>query len=137
MPTKPKQPEAVFDSSTMEAIQKGTERSVEMNKDNMDALSRSLTAAAKGIETLSSENLAFAKQTMDEGIKASKAMMSAKSVQEFITLQTDYSRSVFDQFVNQATKMNDIAMCMAKDSYAPINERVTALAEVIQKSRAA
>lgn len=124
----------VFDGATIDAVKQGAARSAELNKDNLDALTRSLTATAKGVEALGSESRAFAKQTMEEGIEASKAMMSAKTIQEFMTLQTDYSRSVFDQFVNQATKVNDIAKCMAEDAYAPLNERATALAEVMQKS---
>ena len=131
MPTKAKETTPGFDKSTMEAVQQGAERTVDMSKDNMEAWMQSMNATAKGLEKLSGENLEFAKHTMDESIKASKTM------QEFITLQTDFTRSMFDQFVNQATKINDMTMSMAKDSYAPINDRVTAFAELIQKARAA
>lgn len=137
MPTKAKETVPGFDKSTIEAVQQGAEKTVDMSKDNMEAWMQSMTATAKGFEKLSGENLEFAKHTMDESIKASKAMMSAKTMQEFITLQTDFTRSMFDQFVNQATKINDMTMSMAKDSYAPINDRVTAFAELMQKARAA
>lgn len=119
----------------LEVVQKSIERAVEMNKENVEALVESMTAAAKSLEVLSGESLTFAKQVFDESIKTGKAMMAVKSPQEFMTLHSDYSRSVFDQLVNQATKVNDLGMTAIKSAFAPINERVTNLSKAVQKSR--
>jgi phasin family protein len=119
----------------LEVVQKSIERAVEMNKENVEALVESMTAAAKSLEVLSGESLTFAKQVFDESIKTGKAMMAVKSPQEFMTLHSDYSRSVFDQLVNQATKVNDLGMTAMKSAFAPINERVTNLSKAVQKSR--
>lgn len=120
----------------MEVIQKSIERTVEMNKENVEAFVGSMTAATKGLEVLSGESLAFAKQIFDESIKAGKAMMAVKSPQEFMTLHSDYSRSVFDQIVNQATKVNDLGMTAMKSAIAPLNERITSLSKAVQKAHA-
>lgn len=121
---------------SLKALQKGVEQTVEMNKENVEALVESITAAAKGLEVLSGESLSFTKHIIEEGVKAGKAMMSVKSPQEFFTLQSDYSRLVYDQLVNQATKVNDLGMTAMKNAYAPINDRVTSLAKAVQKSPA-
>ncbi len=121
---------------TIEVIQKSIERTVEMNKENVEAFVGSMTAATKGLEVLSGESVTFAKQIFDEGVKAGKAMMAVKSPQEFMTLHSDYSRSVFDQFVNQATKVNDLGMTAMKSAFAPLNERVTSLSRAVQKAHA-
>lgn len=128
---------AGIDSLTPDALQKGVERAVELNKEYFEAIVQSVTTAAKGLETLGNENLAFAKHTMEEGVKAAKAIMGVKSVQDFVTLQTEYSRSALDQFVNQAAKINDLTKTITKDAYAPINGRAVAFAEEIKKARAA
>jgi len=120
---------------TLEALQKGVERTVEMNKENIEAFVESMTAATKGLEVLGGESLSFAKQVIEDGVKASKGLMSAKSPQEFFTLHGDYSRSVFDQIVNQATKVNDLGMTAMKNAYAPLNDRVTTMSKVVQKAR--
>ncbi len=121
---------------TLEAFQNGIEKAVVANKENVEAFVESMTAATKGLEVLSGESLSFAKQIFEDGVKASKAIMSVKSPQEFFTLHSDYSRSVFDQLVNQATKVNDLGMTAMKNAYAPINDRVTTLSKAVQKARA-
>ncbi len=125
------------DSVSIEAVQKGVERVVEANKEYIEAMVQSMTTAAKGLETLSTENLAFAKRSVEEGMKTAKAFMAVKTLQDYITLQTEYTRSTFDQFVNQATKINDLTQSLTKETYAPINSRVVAFAEEIKKARAA
>lgn len=125
------------DPVSIEAVQKGVERVVEANKEYIEAMVQSMTTAAKGLETLSTENLAFAKRSVEEGMKTAKAFMAVKTLQDYITLQTEYTRSTFDQFVNQATKINDLTQSLTKETYAPINSRVVAFAEEIKKARAA
>jgi len=121
---------------TLEAFQNSIEKAVEMNKENVEAFVESITAATKGLEVLSGESLSFAKQVFEDGVKASKAMLAVKSPQEFMTMHSDYTRSVFDQLVNQATKVNDLGMTAMKNAYAPINDRVTTMSKTIQKARA-
>ena len=121
---------------TLEGIQNSIGRAVEVNKENVEAFVESITAATKGLEVLSGESLTFAKHVFEEGVKAGKAMMSVKSPQEFMTLHSDYTRSVFDQLVNQATKVNDLGMTAMKSAFAPLNERVTSLSRVVQKASA-
>ena len=123
-------------SPALETFQHGIERAVSTNKENIDAFVESMTAATKGFEVLSGESLAFAKHVFEDGVKASKAMMAVKSPQEFFTLQGEYTRSVVDQFVNQATKVNDLTLSALKTAYAPINDRVTTMAKAAQKARA-
>jgi phasin family protein len=119
----------------LEAFQHSIERAVEMNKENVEAFVECMTAATKGIEILSGESLSFVKQIFSDSVKASKDMFAVKSPQEFMTKQSDFSRSVFDQMINQATKVNDLGMTAMKKAYAPINERVTSLAKSVQQSR--
>ncbi|MSP43616.1 MAG: phasin family protein [Alphaproteobacteria bacterium] len=121
---------------SLEALQNGIERAVEMNKENVEAFVESMSAATRGLEVISGESLTFVKQVFNESMKAGKALMAVKSPQEFMTMHSDYSRSVFDQIVNQATKVNDLGMTTLKSAYAPINERATSLAKAVQKSRA-
>lgn len=120
---------------TLEVVQKSIERAVEMNKENVEAFVESMTSTMKSLEMLSGESLGFAKQVFDESIRTGKAMMAVKSPQEFMALHNDYSRSVFDQLVNQATKINDLGMTAMESAFAPINERVTKLSKAVQKSR--
>lgn len=128
--------ETGFDTVTTEALQDGFTRAVEASKENLEAVLQSVTVASKGFASLNTESLAFAKQSVDDSVKAAKAILSAKTPQDFITLQSEYARAAFDQLVNQATKFNDLTQSMAKDSVAPFNGRFAELTEAAQKFRA-
>lgn len=126
---------AEFGAASVDAFQKGIEKAAEVNKQNVNALVESMAAVTKGLEVLGTEAVSFAKQAFEEGVRTGKALMTVKSPQEFASLQSDYTRAAFDQFVNQAAKFNDLSMTAAKNAYAPINERVTALSKLVQKTR--
>lgn len=130
--------ETAFDTSaTTEALQEGVTRAVETSKENLDAVLQSVTLASKGFATLSSESLSFAKQSAEDAVKAAKAILAAKTPQDYITLQTEYARTAFDQLVNQVAKFNDLTQTVAKDSVAPLSGRFAAMTEAAQKFRAA
>ena len=46
-------------------------------------------------------------------------MMSAKSLEKAIEVQTGYAKDAYEGFVSQATKMGDMYADMAKEAYKP------------------
>lgn len=123
-----------FSEATSQVLQ-GIERTAEMNKENAEAFVQSFTAAAKCVEVLSAESISYVKQSFEDSIKAGNAMLAAKSPQDFLKLHGDYTRSAFDQMVNQATKLNDLGMTAMKNIYAPVSERVAAMSKLVQQNR--
>ena len=146
--------EAITKASS-DAVRKGIEKTVELtkshfektakglgdvaafNKDNVEALVKSANATAKALESINAEILAYSKQSVEDSIAATKAMMSARSVKEFFELQTDYSKTTFDSFVNESTKLTDLMVGATKEAFAPIQSRVTAAVEKVQSLRPA
>jgi len=136
-----------------DAVRKGIEKTVEMtktnfekaaksasdvasfNKDTVEAFVKSANAAAKGVEAINAEVVAFSKQSIEDTIAASKAMMGARSVKEFVELHTDFSKTTFDTLVNQSTKMTDLVVGTAKDAFEPIQSRAAAMVEKVQALR--
>ena len=101
-------------------------------KENLEAWTASATAAQKGIETISARSLAFSKQALENHMAASKALMTSKSVQEFVEKQSEYARAWFDAYVAEMTSISDLAAGVAKETLAPINERVSAVSHLMQ-----
>jgi phasin family protein len=136
-----------------DAVRKGIEKTVEMtktqfekaaksvgdvatfNKETVEALVKSANATAKGVEAINAEVVSFSKQTIEDTIAAAKAIMSARSVKEFVELQTDFSKTSFDAMVNQSTKLADLFMSFTKDAIEPIQSRAAAVAEKAQSLR--
>jgi phasin family protein len=105
------------------------------SKKNVEAVVASVTAAAKGAETLGAQAMAFSKKTFDDQVAAARSLAGAKSVQEVVELQTGYARSFLENYMAEFGKLTETVSTSVKDSMKPLNERVTDLVERIQAAR--
>ncbi|QDH73055.1 phasin family protein [Brevundimonas sp. M20] len=131
-----------FQAAGAKAFREGVDKSVaglaELNaegKKNVEALVASATAAQKGAETLSAASLAYGKKSWEDGVAAAQSLASARSVQELIELQTSWAKSAAETYLSEVSKMTDVFTASVKDSFKPINERVTASVEKFQAAR--
>ncbi|WP_372707402.1 phasin family protein [Brevundimonas sp.] len=104
-------------------------------KQNLEALVASATAAQKGVETLSAHSAAFTKKSWEDGVAAAKSMSQARSIQELLELQTTWAKSATEAYLAEVTRATDVLTASVKDSFQPINERVTASVEKFQAAR--
>ena len=130
-----------FATSATTALKGSVEKSMtamtEMNdlsKKNLEAVMTSVTAAAKGAETLGASVFAYSKKAMEEQVAAAKILASAKSLQEVVELQTGFAKSAFETYIAEMNKMAETFSASVKDSMTPISERVTAVVERFQVS---
>ncbi len=105
-------------------------------KQNVEAWLASATAAQKGLEALSARTVAFQKQALENHVAATKALMTSKSVQEFVEKQNDYAKSAFEAYVAELTGVSELVSGVAKETLQPINDRVTAVGQLIQTGAA-
>jgi phasin family protein len=129
-------------TASNEAIKEGFEKSLSaindfsaFQKDTVDAVISSATSTSKSIEELNAATLAFAKKSMEDGVAAAKTMAGAKSVQELIEIQADYTKSSLDAYLSEVNKASDLVSAMMKDSFKPINDRMVAAVEAMQSQR--
>lgn len=105
------------------------------SKQNLEALTASATAAQKGAEALSAQALSYGKSSWENGVAAAQTFSQARSVQELIELQTSFAKSAMETYLSEVTKMTETLTGSVKDSFKPINERVTASVEKFQAAR--
>jgi phasin family protein len=105
------------------------------SKQNLEAMVASATAAQKGVETLSAQSVAFTKKSWEDGVAAAQSMAQARSIQELLELQTSWAKSATEAYLAEVTKATDVMTASVKDSFKPINERVTASVEKFQAAR--
>jgi phasin family protein len=118
-----------------ESAVKGYDRVLGFGKETVEAYARAANAAGKGVETLQSEFYLYSKQSVEETLAATKAVLSAKSVHEAFEIQSDFAKSVFDSYVGQLNRFNEIVLSSAKDSFEPIQGRVQAWVVTVQSAR--
>lgn len=124
------------------AFREGVDKSVagitELNaqgKQNLEAMVASAAAAQKGAEALSQQGMTYAKKSWEDGVAAAQTMAQARSVQEMIELQTTFAKSAMETYLSEVTKMTDTLTASVKDTFQPLNARVTASVERFQAAR--
>jgi phasin family protein len=93
---------------------------------------KSANAAGKGIETINSEVFAYARKSAEESVAAAKAVLSSRTVEEAFQLQSEFSKAVFEAYVDQLAKFGDMALATARHTAEPIQARVSAFAELVR-----
>lgn len=106
-----------------------------VNRENAEAIVKAANAAAKGFEQINSELLAFSRQSMEDGVAAVKTIMGSKSLQEAMEAQSDFTKSAFDAYVSQMSKVGELFVSATRDAIEPISGRVKATMEAIQAGR--
>ena len=131
-----------FQAKGTQALREGMEKTSAsiaelsaQSKQNLEALTASATAAQKGAEALSAQALSYGKTSWESGVAAAQSLSSARSVQELLELQTSWAKSATETYMSNLTRMTDVFTASVKDSFKPINERVSASVEKFQAAR--
>ncbi|WP_313574163.1 TIGR01841 family phasin [Brevundimonas sp.] len=124
------------------AFREGVDKSVaslsEINvhgKKNLEAVVESAAAAQKGAEALSQQAVAYGKKSWEDGVAAAQSFSQARSVQELFELQTNWAKSAAEAYLAEFGKATETMTASVKDSFKPINERVSAAVEQFQAAR--
>ncbi|MEM9616805.1 MAG: phasin family protein [Pseudomonadota bacterium] len=118
-----------------EKVAEGFSAFADFQKGSMEAVMASAGVFAKGVEKITSEQSAFVKATMEDGMATAKAASGSKSVQEAIDLNTGFVRETVEKNLGQFNKVADICMETTKDAVEPLTARYSELVEKIQSYR--
>ena len=131
-----------FNTAGNQAFKDGVEKTLTalndinaLSKSNVEAVVESLTAATKGAETVGAQALAFSKKNWEEAVTAAKTLSGAKSIQEVIELQSKYAKSSMEAYVSEMNLMTETLSASFKDTFKPINARMTDAVEKFQSYR--
>jgi phasin family protein len=120
----------------LEKTLKGYDAFVGYGKETADAVTKSATVAGKGIESINSEIYSYSKQSIEDAVSATKAVMGSKSVHEAFEFQTDFAKTAFESYVAELSKITELSTAATKDAFAPFKGRVQAWLDTVQSVRA-
>lgn len=118
------------------AMFKGYEEITSLNKANMDAVVQASTVATKGMESLSREMMEFAQQQLESNVVTTKKLFGARTVHEFVDLQTAYVRDSFDKLLAESAKVAEMSFKVANEALEPIQTQTNATVEKAMKPAA-
>lgn len=131
-----------FTSAQPEAFKEGFEKiaqrmsnMTEINKGALEALIASAGTLSRGVERATAEQNAFLKTSFEDWTAAFQATASCKSVQEAISIQTDYVRAQTAKNLSQFSKLSEHWTATAKEVSEPLTQRYGEFVDLVQAYR--
>lgn len=124
-----------FGERTQEAFAKTNklaEEAAAFNQSNIEAVVESTKIAAKNLEVLRDESIAFARKSFEDSNAALQSFASVKSPSDFFKLYAENSKKAFDAAVAQASKNSELLMKMSNESFAPISNRMSVISSQLK-----
>lgn len=94
-------------------------------KDGVDATMKSFSAISKGAQAAMTETADFAKRSYEQGTSTFESLTGARTLDRAMSIQGDYLRASYQDFMAQATKMGELCTSTAKEAIAPIEGLVS------------
>ena len=116
---------------------KGYEDIAAFNKANIDAVIQANQILARGIEDFSKEVMSISKSSVESATSAAKAMFAVRSLKEMMELNAEHTKSMFDNFMSNSTKLSEMSVKVATDAMSPVTARVQLAVEKAIKPSAA
>lgn len=88
-------------------------------KDNMDMAMNYFGAWGKGAQAFAAEVVEYSKKSAEGSSAAWEKLISSKSLDKAMEVQTEYLKSSYEGFVAEATKLSEMYVSLFKDAYKP------------------
>ena len=114
-----------FDSKiTIVNLTKITEGVTAFNQGNVEALMKSGQVWAAGCQEISKTIAAVTQAQLDQTMSTWKALVDVRSLKEATDFRTSHPRASFEAALTEAGKITALSMRLAKETMAPIAERM-------------
>ena len=75
----------------------------------------------------------YLQESMERSAAAAKALMAARTMQEVLTLQSDWLKASLDKMMAEATKMSEQTVKVTNEAMEPISARLSVAAEKLNE----
>lgn len=96
-----------------------------LNKEQMDAFTKSSTLFMKGSEDILKTYMALAQELVEKSAAAVKTLLGCKTLNELTEVQNKLAQESFDGFVTGATKLSEMSVKIATESFEPLNAQLS------------
>lgn len=94
-------------------------------KEGLDALLKSGSVFAKGYEDMFKACFGLAQKTAEKNGEALKTLLTCKTVNEVVELNSRIAQENFDDLMTGVTRLSELSVKLAADGFAPINDQLT------------
>ena len=122
-----------FSKEQADAMTKSCDTAASFGKENVDAVVESGNIAAKGMEAINTQMMDFAKSAFADNMAAFNKLMTVKSPQEAVEMQSELAKTSFDTLVAKTSEISEMSNKLANDAIAPVSARANVAMETFAK----
>jgi len=94
-----------------------------LGQQNMDKALKILGEWHEGWRTISAEMTDFTKRSFDDTAATVEKLLSAKSLDQAVAIQTDFAKRTFDAYFHELSKIGSIYVQLLKNSHEPMESQ--------------
>lgn len=94
-------------------------------KEQLDAAAAATTSFAKTLQAIATETADYSKKSFENGSAFVEKLLSVKSPDAAIQLQSEYWKTSYAGFIAQATKLGELYSNLAKEAFKPIETAIS------------
>ncbi|HZT25463.1 MAG TPA: phasin family protein [Pseudolabrys sp.] len=91
----------------------------QVGKESVDSTLKSWGALSKGTQAIAVEIADYSKKAFEDGTAALEKLFGVKSLDKAFEVQTEYAKVAYEGFVAEATKLSELYLDLAKETYRP------------------
>ena len=116
---------------TADGVFKAAEEAAAFGRGNVEALAKSAQAYVSGVQDLSRQSMALVQGLTEQALEGAKALSGVRNLKDAAEIQAGLVRTAFERTVSETTKLQETALKVAEQSFAPLTARATQAFEKI------
>ena len=93
-----------------------------LGQHNVDAAMKVFGGWSKGWQAIAVEMTDYTKRSFEESTATVEKLMSAKSFEQAVEIQTGYAKRAYDDYMHQVSKLGGLYAELAKEAYKPVEK---------------
>jgi hypothetical protein len=89
---------------------------------NVDATMKAFGEWSKGWQAIAAEMTDYTKRSFEEGTATFEKLLSARSMEQALEIQSGYARRAYDGYLHQISKLGGLYAEWAKEAYKPVEK---------------
>lgn len=101
---------------------RGFEDFQKLGQSNVEASMKIFGEVTKGWQAIAAEFSDYTKRSFEDGSQTFEKLMSAKSLEQAVDIQTKYVKRSYDEYMHQLAKVGSMYAELAKQAYKPVEK---------------
>jgi hypothetical protein len=93
-----------------------------LGQQNVDTAMKMFGEWSKGWQAIAAEMTDYTKRSFEEGTSTVEKLLSAKSFEQAVEIQTGYAKRAYDDYMHQVSKIGGLYAELAKEAYRPVEK---------------